>query len=188
MEAVVAIDSKGGIAKNGVIPWKCKEDMQFFREKTEGHVVVMGKTTFFTLPKGPLPNRLNIVFTKTPELYGHLSRPNLVFSNNPDILQRPFSHPLLKENYTVFIIGGSQIYDLFLPKCKTLWISQIPGDYHCDTHFTPPSSSSLDIDTTNGLTFDIQGQRIHPSKEDGWTKESFLETPRLTIHKYQRQV
>ena len=63
MKAIYAIDSKNGLSKNGVIPWKSKRDMSFFMNKTKNHIVIMGKNTYFSLPKEnrPLKNRFNIV-------------------------------------------------------------------------------------------------------------------------------
>ena len=67
IEAIVAVDSKYGIAKDGKIPWKSKTDMKFFREQTTGNIIIMGSTTLLSLPNAlPLPNRLNIVLTRTP--------------------------------------------------------------------------------------------------------------------------
>ena len=66
-EAIVATDQGFGLAKNGQIPWKSKTDMKFFREQTTGCIIIMGSTTLLSLPNAmPLPNRLNIVVTRTP--------------------------------------------------------------------------------------------------------------------------
>ena len=67
IDAIVAVDAKNGIAKDGKIPWKSKADMKFFREQTTGCIIIMGSTTLLSLPNAlPLPNRLNIVVTRTP--------------------------------------------------------------------------------------------------------------------------
>jgi dihydrofolate reductase len=86
MESIYAIDSKNGLSKNGDIPWKSKTDMLFFMNKTINNIVIMGKNTFFTIPKEhrPLKNRLNIVLTSTPNLY---IEKNVIFTNKNDIYQ-----------------------------------------------------------------------------------------------------
>ena len=63
MEAILATDINFGISKDGIIPWKSKKDMRFFFNKTKNNVVIMGKTTYFSLPEQfrPLKDRLNIV-------------------------------------------------------------------------------------------------------------------------------
>jgi dihydrofolate reductase len=72
-ELIVAVnpDSIIGItdsAGNQRIPWKNKEDMRHFRETTMGHILIMGRKTFESLPNGPLPGRIHIVLSRTPEL------------------------------------------------------------------------------------------------------------------------
>ncbi len=71
MEAILATDILGGISKNGIIPWKSKEDMNFFYNKTVNNVVVMGRKTYYSLPDKyrPLKNRLNIVLTSDRDKY-----------------------------------------------------------------------------------------------------------------------
>ena len=66
MEAILATDMSGGLSKDDLIPWKSKKDMQFFYQKTKNNIVIMGRSTYFSLPKNirPLKNRLNIVLTK----------------------------------------------------------------------------------------------------------------------------
>jgi dihydrofolate reductase len=83
MEAIYAIDSKYGLSKKGFIAWKSNKDMIFFKNKTMNNIFIMGKNTYFSLPKNyrPLKNRLNIVLTSNPEKYivgskKRLSNPN----------------------------------------------------------------------------------------------------------------
>ena len=73
LEAILAYDLNNGISKNGAIPWKSKTDLNFFYNTTKGNVVIMGRTTFLSLPENcrPLKNRLNIVLTTNPELYAN---------------------------------------------------------------------------------------------------------------------
>jgi dihydrofolate reductase len=121
MEAILAIDSKNGLAKNGNIPWKSKKDMSFFINKTKNNIVVMGRKTYDSLPH-PLINRLNVVLTKTPKYSEHN---NVLFTNDID--------NLLSEK--IFIIGGKTIYDQFLPLCEKVWITKFKKDYECDLFF-----------------------------------------------------
>ena len=66
MEAIYATDINHGLSKNGIIPWKSKKDMSFFMNKTMHNVVIMGRKTYYSLPR-PLKDRLNIVLTSNPE-------------------------------------------------------------------------------------------------------------------------
>ena len=119
MEAILAIDSKNGLAKNGTIPWKSKKDMTFFKNKTINKIVVMGRKTFESLP-GPLKNRLNVVLTNP-----RYSENNILYTNDVD--------SLLKEN--VIFIGGKTIYEQFIPLCETVWVTRFKKDYDCDLFF-----------------------------------------------------
>jgi dihydrofolate reductase len=121
MEAILAIDSKNGLAKDGNIPWKSKKDISFFINKTKNHIVVMGRKTYDSLPH-PLKNRLNVVLTKTPQYSEHN---NVLFIDNIQELQ----------NEKIFIIGGKTIYDQFLPFCEKIWVTRFKKDYDCDLFF-----------------------------------------------------
>lgn len=144
MEAIYAIDSKNGLAKNGVIPWKSKKDMLFFMNKTKNNVVIMGKNTYFSIPKEhrPLHNRLNIVITTNAEAYHDdmNENSNLIFTNNIDIhedintntCKYYNTYKFLDENYKIFIIGGKSIYEYFIPFCEKIWVTRLKYDYNCD--------------------------------------------------------
>jgi len=139
MESIYAIDSKNGLSKNGDIPWKSKTDMLFFMNKTINNIVIMGKNTFFTIPKEhrPLKNRLNIVLTSTPNLY---VEKNVIFTNKNDIYQDILNnkniyceiYDFLKKDFKIFFIGGKTIYNQYIPLCETIWITYIKHNYNCD--------------------------------------------------------
>jgi len=144
MEAIYAIDSKNGMAKNGVIPWKSKKDMLFFMNKTLNNVVIMGKNTYFSIPHEhrPLKNRLNIVFTREPHVYevDINENSNVIFTNNinihADILENSSKYynqyMFLNKNFKIFIIGGKTIYEQFIPLCSKIWVTRLKEDYECD--------------------------------------------------------
>ena len=69
---IAAMDSMGGIGKNGAMPWYCNEDLKHFKAYTDGKVCVMGRNTWDSLPVKPLPNRENWVLASkdTPNLFG----------------------------------------------------------------------------------------------------------------------
>ena len=72
MEAIVAVNKKNIIGNENTIPWYVPEDLQYFRKTTQNHVVIMGRKTYESFPNGPLPKRLNIVLTRTPDKMKHL--------------------------------------------------------------------------------------------------------------------
>ena len=145
IEAIVAVDQNYGLAKNGQIPWKSKTDMNFFKQKTINNVVVMGSKTLLSLPKSaPLKDRLNIVLTNT-NIEENEKKDNLIYFNELELLaflQSPKKYiqkdlyKYLNKDYTIFIIGGKQVYNIFCKFCSTVWITKIKADYKCDLIFS----------------------------------------------------
>ena len=68
-ELIVAFNKKGVIGKDNTIPWHVPEDLKYFQKTTKGHIIVMGRKTYESLPNGPLKNRINIVITNNPSQY-----------------------------------------------------------------------------------------------------------------------
>lgn len=143
MEAIYAVDSKNGLSKDGTIPWHSKKDLKFFMNMTKNNVVIMGRHTYFSLHKRPLKDRLNIVLTSKPLEFAFdeaedLS--NVIYTNNDKIYNSILNNrekylrqfPFLSSDYKIFIIGGKQIYEQFIPLCKSIWVTYIKKDYSCD--------------------------------------------------------
>jgi dihydrofolate reductase len=116
------------IGKNGEIPWHIPEDLQHFKEKTTGNTVVMGRKTFQSLPDGfkPLPNRQNIVLTRSDFKPGHES------VNTANSLDEAWKKA---ENQKVFIIGGANIYQQTIKQADKMIITEIHEKYEGDTYF-----------------------------------------------------
>lgn len=121
IKMILAQDIKEGISKNNRIPWKIKDEMAFFKNTTLNHIVVMGYNTYLTLNKA-LAHRTNYVLTKKT----YLSLKDAIIINNIDPILE------LAKTQDVYIIGGKQIYYLFLKYCDEIIMSVINDDYHCD--------------------------------------------------------
>ena len=115
---IAAVDRKGAIGKGGKLPWHYSADMKFFRETTTGHAVVMGRKTWLTIGK-PLKNRLNIVLSRDSSIEPQESL--VVFSDIESALS--FGHSLTTD---LFVIGGAQIYEAFLPHIEKWIITEVP--------------------------------------------------------------
>ena len=115
---IAAVDRQGAIGKGGKLPWHYSADMKFFRETTTGHAVVMGRKTWLTLGK-PLKNRLNIVLSRDATIEPQESL--LVLSDVDSVLS-------LNESLTtdLFVIGGAQVYEAFLPRIEKWIITEVP--------------------------------------------------------------
>ncbi|HEX8708293.1 MAG TPA: dihydrofolate reductase [Pyrinomonadaceae bacterium] len=115
---IVAVDRNGAIGKGGTLPWHYAADLRFFKQQTTGHACVMGSRTWATLGK-PLPGRLNIV----------LSRQSEVESREGLVLLRDRQSVLSLKPYLscdLFIIGGEQIFRLFLQDIDRWLVTEIP--------------------------------------------------------------
>jgi len=115
---IAAVDCKGAIGKGGKLPWHYSADMKFFRETTTGHAVVMGRKTWLTIGK-PLKNRLNIVLSRDTDIEPQESL--IVFSDIDSVLS--FNNSLTTD---LFVIGGAQIYEAFLPHIEKWIITEVP--------------------------------------------------------------
>ena len=131
VKVIVAISNNNGIGKDNKLPWKCRDDMLFFSRNTIGtgdNAVIMGKNTWESIGK-PLRNRMNIVVSTT-----------LKPTEGITVARTIEGALTIAENTginTLWVIGGSSIYEWFLNYEKTdeLVVSKIPGDYECDTFF-----------------------------------------------------
>jgi dihydrofolate reductase len=115
---IAAVARKGAIGKGGKLPWHYSADMKFFRETTTGHAVVMGRKTWLTIGK-PLKNRLNIVLSRDSNIEPQESL--IVLSDIDSVIA--FSEKLTTD---LFVIGGAQIYQAFLPHIDEWIITRVP--------------------------------------------------------------
>lgn len=115
---IAAADRKNAIGKGGKLPWHYSSDMKFFRETTTGHAVVMGRKTWLTIGK-PLKNRLNIVLSRDSSIEPQESL--LVLTDIDSVIS--FNNSLTTD---MFVIGGAQIYEAFLPHIEKWIITEVP--------------------------------------------------------------
>ncbi len=135
MKAIVAVDRNWAIGKDNALLAHLPGDLKYFKEKTLGKVVVMGRQTLESFPGGkPLPGRENIVLTTKddyPAVCEICCSKDQLFQClegcNPD---------------NIFIIGGEQIYREFLPYCDRVYVTKIDEAFEADKHFP-----NLDEDT-----------------------------------------
>ena len=129
MKAIVVVDKNWGIGKNGDLLVHLSGDLKYFKERTVGKIVVMGRTTLESLPnQKPLANRINIVMSRNPE---YKPEGFIVVNSTGELFKE-----LEKYNTEdIFIIGGEKIYHQFLPFCDTYYITKIYEKFEADKHF-----------------------------------------------------
>lgn len=115
---IVAVGKDGSIGRNGNLIWKISEDLKHFRLLTTGSPVIMGRKTWESLPKKPLPNRLNIILTHQNDY----AAPGAQVADSPEKALD------LCGTQTPFIIGGAQIYEAFLPYCTQIYLTEVNSE------------------------------------------------------------
>lgn len=123
---IVAIASNYAIGKDNDLLWHISKDLKRFKELTEGHYIIMGKRTYFSLPKRPLPKRTSLIIT---DVQGEVIDNCLMAYSIQDAIDKM---DMSKEN---FIIGGGSIYKQFMPLADKLYITRVHKDFVADTFF-----------------------------------------------------
>ena len=125
LTAIVAMTPERVIGRDNDLPWHFPEDLKFFKRTTSGHPILMGRKTYDSIGR-PLPKRQNIVLT----------RDESWSAEGVDVIHSPSdlaSLPLQDEE--VFIIGGAEIYALFLPQLDELLLTWIYQSHEGDAYF-----------------------------------------------------
>lgn len=162
IKAILACDDEGGVSKDGTLPWPHNStDLQWFKNNTAGHVVVMGSTTWDDphMPR-PLPKRTNVLVTTRKDDY-----PGADTYISGDLVS---GLKLLELNYPsliTWVIGGPNIVEQSLGVIDEFYISRIPGEYDCDTFLPLGKINSLFERTWTeehpGVTFEIWKKRSY---------------------------
>ena len=151
MNLIVAVSNDYGIGKNNGLLFNLPSDLKYFKAKTLNKVVVMGKKTFLSLPKRPLPNRTNIVLTSDKN-----------FTAQGTIIVHDLNELFVElEKYDsddVFVCGGAQIYNSLMPYCKTAFVTFVNDSAPADTHI-----NNLE---ENGFYIEEQSEMLHENGLD----------------------
>ena len=115
IEAIVAVASDWAIGRQGELLCYMPADMRHFKETTMGHSIVMGRKTFESFPRRPLPGRQNIVITRNADWQYE----GVTVAHS---LEDAFA---AAQTDTVFIIGGAQVYEQALPLVDVLHLTMI---------------------------------------------------------------
>ncbi|MDA7601261.1 dihydrofolate reductase [Gammaproteobacteria bacterium] len=114
---IAAVSKDKVIGKQGGIPWKIKEDLSFFKEKTLNSPIIMGRATYESIGR-PLPNRLNIVMTR--------SAKNTEGVTEVTSVEKAIEAASInRDSSRVYIIGGQNIYKEFLPIAHRMIITEV---------------------------------------------------------------
>lgn len=114
---IVAIADNNGIGVKGDLPWHISEDLKYFKSVTSGYPVIMGRTTYFSLPFRPLKGRRNIVLNAGGEPIPEVS---CVYS-----FDEAFREAGAEGKDKCFIMGGASVYRAALPMMDRLYITHV---------------------------------------------------------------
>ncbi|MEY4615834.1 MAG: hypothetical protein RJB66_794 [Pseudomonadota bacterium] len=138
---ITAMAKNRVIGVNNTLPWNIPEDMKFFRTKTKGHIMIMGRKTFESLG-APLPGRFHIIITRQANYSYEHSQVKIVRSVEEAVALAKTLLPQWPEE--VFIIGGGEIYKESLSVTNRVYLTIIDREFSGDAFYPElPSSFKL---------------------------------------------
>jgi dihydrofolate reductase len=165
---VVAIAENGVIGAGNAMPWRLKSDMARFKALTIGKPVIMGRKTFESLPRRPLPGRTNIVITRDA---AYRADGAVVTTSAADAGAVALGDALRRSVTEIAVIGGAEIFRQWLDRADRLEITEVHARPEGDTHF--------DIDKAE---WDEVGRVRHPAGPDDSADYSYVTYRRRRGH------
>jgi dihydrofolate reductase len=129
---VYAISRNGVIGRDGGLPWSIPSDLQHFRDVTMGKPIIMGRKTWESLPRKPLPGRLNIVLTRHPTFYAE----GAIVVQTLEAATQAAQKSGVDE---ICVIGGADVFKAFWPLAQRIHLTKVSADVAGDT-FMPQIS------------------------------------------------
>lgn len=150
---IVAASTNNAIGADGKLPWRLSDDLKRFKRLTMGKPIVMGRLTWQSIGR-PLPGRQNIVLTRQADF----------MAEGCDVVASPADAlTVAADAEEIMIIGGSQIYELFLPRASRLYVTRVYAEIHGDAFFPEidegawrlVDSEAHEANATNQFAFDF---------------------------------
>ena len=124
---IVAVDQRNGIAKQGKIPWFLSQDLKLFRQRTMGHMLIVGRKTWESF-ESSLGGRKVIVLTTQLDYVS--AKPVYAIAHSVEEALE-----IAEGEKEIFVIGGEEIYKTFLPMTQRVYLTRINADAQCDQFF-----------------------------------------------------
>lgn len=146
LSIIVAVASDGAIGRANDLLWHLPADLKRFKELTTGHTILMGRKTFESLPRGPLPNRRNIIISRSlpaqpgAEVYPTIQQAMVACASDEE----------------VFIIGGGEIYRQLLPNTERIYLTRVQASFPDAEVFFP------ELDPTEWIE---EAREVYPRDE-----------------------
>lgn len=166
---VAAIGKNRELGKDNGLLWHLKADMKHFKDLTEGHVVIMGRKTYESLPEKfrPLPNRINVVVSRKSNESNETNKSNLTYwvnsiedaikiINNKSQISNKFQISNFKLDQA-FIIGGASIYEQGIKYADKLYLTLVDKEYpDADAFFPEYGEFKVEVETGHGEEGDLK--------------------------------
>ncbi|MCF6807567.1 dihydrofolate reductase [Thiotrichales bacterium 19S9-12] len=156
---IVAYAKNQVMGKNNQLPWHIKDDLQLFKKHTLNKPIIMGRKTFESIGR-PLPNRRNIILTRQEN---YQNQDIEVYSSIDDILK------LNDTQLEIMIIGGAEIFKLFMPMVERIYLSTIEAEIEGDTFF--PIWDQSNWACHSHQNFNKNKENDYPFKFEIWEKK-----------------
>lgn len=129
LSMIVAMDKNNviGIKNENKMPWHLPRDLQYFKERTTGHTIIMGRKTFESLGR-VLPNRQHVILTRSDQSFPEEVK---VMRDVNDIIALKEAN----QDEEIFVIGGGSIYEQLLPYADKLYVTVINEAFSGDVYF-----------------------------------------------------
>ena len=158
---IVAIAQNNAIGKDNDLIWHISDDLKRFKALTSGHTVIMGRNTWNSLPRRPLPKRRNIVLTHDDTFAEEGAE---VAHSLQQVLE------MVRDEEEAFIMGGTAVYRQFLPFVNHIYVTWVWQDFDADVYFpvidmsvfAKVSESEVFVDAESGLRFSYADYQRRP--------------------------
>jgi dihydrofolate reductase len=155
---VVAVADNGVIGRDNALPWHLPEDLKRFKRITMGKPIVMGRKTFESIGK-PLPGRLNIVLTRD----ANYRRGGVTVVHDVEGALR--AAEVAEE---IMVIGGSDLFRLFLPRATSVHLTRVHGDVAGDVFW--PALDDKEWLVTEREAFAADERHAYSMTFESWAK------------------
>jgi dihydrofolate reductase len=170
LSLIAAVAANRVIGRNNTLPWSLPEDLRYFKQKTMGHRLLMGRNTFFSLKK-PLPGRQNVVISRhltVAELWKQAGVPPVSSHDSPVMqadslvlcrtIEEALALPQWGDFSEVFCIGGAQLYESLFPLADQLYLTELQQEVEGDAYFPEWNKSE----------WEQESHRLGEACPEGW--------------------
>jgi dihydrofolate reductase len=159
---IAAVANNGVIGRDNALPWRIRDDMRFFKEKTSGHVVITGRKNYEAMGR-PLPNRDNIVVTTNT----NFEAPGVTVCPSLEVALRTAKQ---RQETEAFVIGGAQLYAAALPYADCFYWTRVLADVPGDVRV--PALDRAEWDVRELAAYPKSEHNEHACVIEQWTRKT----------------